>query len=110
MGKIKVRFASNNYGGPSPLEVPESDIDRPEGLEKFFGFGEYKKGINSGNISKGDTIEIPNGFHNPDQSIFYNWETFLVENEKTLRRYPEDSISWNPRKELKGIHWYLTKQ
>lgn len=107
MELITVRLYGN-VCEPNPREIPESNIGELGGLEKCFGFTDYKAGIKSGKISQYDEIRIPQGFVNPDESIFYHWNIYFAVDEKCLKR-DFGTINWNPRKELKAIHWYLKK-
>ena len=88
--------------------VEESELGDLGGLEKCFGFSDYKKHFNSGSLSPGTEITTYYGFINPDKSIAFNRENYFVVDIQTL---DDDSsrLDYNPRKELRGINWWYQK-
>jgi hypothetical protein len=104
MDMVKVKHS----GHTGLIEIPESDLGDLSGLERFFGFREFKEGFNSGYISPRDEIRIPDGFVNPDDSVIYHWDDYIVVNKKEIDDGSFHGSS-NPRKKLKAIHWYLQK-
>jgi len=107
MSRIKVKHYGN-VGDKLIKEISETDLLDLGGLERCFGFRDYKIGLESGKISNYDEIRKPQGFVNSNGTSAYMWETYFAFDEKTLTN-DSKTKTFNPRKVLRGVHWYLKK-
>ena len=96
-------------GAEFPLDVDEPELGDLGGLERCFGFIDFKEGMKSGKIHAGSQIQIPKGHTaDLDTKTFY-FDKYFVVDEKTLKMAFDDGrpLKYSSRKELQGIHWYL---
>jgi hypothetical protein len=104
--KVKIRFYGNVASHTGVQEVSEAELPDTRGLERHFGFKEFKHCMKEGALQPDSEIIIFTGFVSRNLSRSYMRESYIVVDETLLYK---GNMEGNPRKELKGIHWYSVK-
>jgi hypothetical protein len=82
--------------------MKEKNIPEPKGMEKHYGYNDYKKMVETGSLKPGDEVftfhRLPRGVN----SLY----TYVVVDKDMIERGPE---VFDCRERFKGIDWYVRK-